>query len=381
MRASARPKYLKGSAMKHSRDAVSAPSQRPSNARGFSRGAPWKEVLLFLGWMVVSALPSAAEEAGAQGCRTAPNAGLPRLDRSHVRDEFRIFYTLEGEHALPDARDANRNGVPDKVEDVATQLVVGRRIFSEIMGLTHPMRQPRNARTGSIDVFLVKMEKGNGRSYDEATNYRLGTDEPAGRCALRIDLLNSHANQNATPIHELFHQYQYGYTMFKARWLLEGTARWAEYALRTGVGPERPLPGTLPALQAQVFSESYAAGALWNRLATLLDPDGRLALPADLARATYVDGSRVIHDDQLRGAAFMKAVFEALGPLDRQVSARNGWATFGWKEEDQRSPAHDAEIFRQVLQVVRTQAARPGAIAASATAEMEAFLALQSALH
>jgi len=296
----------------------------------------------------------------------------------HVHDEFRIFYTLDGEHRLPDARDANRNGVPDKVEDVATQLVVGRRIFSEVMGLTHPMRQARNARTASIDVFLFKMEKGNGRSYDEATNYRLGIDGPQGHCALRIDLLNSHSNQNVSPAHELFHQYQYGYTMFKARWLLEGTARWAEYALRPGAGPERPLPGTLQALQAQVFSESYAASAMWNRLATLLDPGGRLELPPDLMRITYTDGSPVVHDGQLRGAALMKALFEALGPLDHQVSARNGWATFGWKEEDQRSAAHDAEIFREVLKVVRALAQRSGA---DVTAELEAFLALQAALH
>lgn len=328
--------------------------------------------------MLAACFPAAAQESASAGCRTARNSTLSALYRSHVRDEFRIFYTLDGEHALPDARDANRNGVPDKVEDVATQLVVGRRIFSEVMGLTHPMRQARNVRTTSIDVFLFKMEKGNGRSYDEATNYRLGIDQPAGHCALRIDLLNSHSNQNVTPVHELFHQYQYGYTMFKARWFLEGTARWAEYVLRTGAGPERPLPGTLPALQAQVFSETYAADTMWNRLATLLDPDGRLKLPADLARTTYVDGSPVIHDDLLRGAAFMKALFEALGPLDRQVSARNGWPAFGWKEEVQRSPAHDAEIFREVLQVVRAQAKRPGAATA---AEMEAFLALQTALH
>ncbi|MBT2336856.1 hypothetical protein J7E49_23490 [Variovorax paradoxus] len=329
--------------------------------------------------MLVDPFAAAAQETAPGSCRTARNATLSGLDRSYVRDEFRILYTLEGEHALPDARDLNRNGVPDKVEDVATQLVVGRRIFSEVMGLTHPMRQARNARTASIDVFLFKMEKGNGRSYDEATNYRLGIDAPNGHCALRIDLLNSHSNQNVTPAHELFHQYQYGYTMFKARWFLEGTARWAEYALRMGVGAERPLPATLPALQEQVLSETYAASTMWNRLATLLDPEGRLKLPADLARTTYVDGSPVIHDDLLRGAAFMKALFEALGPLDRQVSARNGWPTFGWKEEDQRSAAHDAEIFREVLQVVRAQARRAGT--SSSTAEMEAFLALQAALH
>jgi hypothetical protein len=325
--------------------------------------------------MLAAVLPVAAQEVEAGRCRVERNATLSQFDRVYVRDEFRIRYTLEGAHALPDIRDLDRNGIPDKVQDVATQLVVGRRLFTDVMGLTHPMRQPRYARATSIDVFLLKMEKGNGMSYDEVMNYRLGSDEAAGGCALRIDLLNRHANQNVTPIHELFHQYQYGYTMFKARWFLEGTARWSEYALRPGSGPQQPLPATLPALREQVFSQTYGAGGMWNRLASMLDPDGRLRLPSGLAQTTYVDGSLVIQDDQLHGAAFIKALLEALGPLDRQVAERNGWPVFGWKEEDQRSSAYDTEIFKGVLQATRSEAARSKA---RRSAELEEFLALEA---
>ena len=329
-------------------------------------------------WLVFVAaavLPAAAQENAAGRCRVERNATLSELDRVYVRDEFRIRYTLEGTHALPDLRDQNRNGIPDKVEDVATQLVVGRRLFSDVMGLTHPMRQPRYARATSIDVFLLKMERGNGLSYDEVRNYRLGSGEAAGHCALRIDLLNLHANQNVTPVHELFHQYQYGYTMFKARWFLEGTARWSEYVLRPGSGPQQPLPATLQALHEQVFSQTYAASGMWNRVANMLDPDGRLRLPPGLAQTTYVDGSLVIHDDQLHGIAFIKALLEALGPIDRRVAARNGWPAFGWKEEDQRSSAHDAEIFQGVIQATRAEAARS---ATHGSVELENFLALEA---
>lgn len=340
-----------------------------------ARGARWLAACALALAMPVSV---AAQEAALADCRTERNATLSSLAHSYVRGEFRVFYALAGPHALPDTRDLNGNGVPDKVEDVATQLVVGRRLFSEVMGMTHPLRQPRYARAASIDVFLLKMEKGNGLSYDEVMNYRLDSSEPAGHCATRIDLLNSHPNQNVTPIHELFHQYQYGYTMFKPRWLLEGTARWAEYALRAGEPPQQPLPATLPALQAQVFSQTYATSTMWNRLAGILDPEGRLELPSDLAQTRYVDGSLVIHDDQLRGAAFVKALFEALGPLDRDVTARNGWRVFGWKEDDQRSYAHDGEIFQRAIQVVRQQAERSKA---PRSAELEAFLALEVSLR
>ncbi|WP_431512170.1 hypothetical protein [Variovorax sp. DAIF25] len=322
-------------------------------------------------------LPAAAQEAASADCREGRNAVLSGLSRSHVREEFRIFYALEGPHALPDTRDLDGNGVPDKVEDVATQLVVGRRLFTEVMGLTHPLRQPRYARAASIDVFLLKMEKGNGLSYDEPMNYRLDGDGPAGRCATRIDLLNSHSNQNVTPIHELFHQYQYAYTMFKPRWFLEGTARWAEHALRAGEAPQRQLPATPQALREQVFSQTYATSGMWNRIAAILDPAGRIDLPPDLARATYVDGSPVVHDGRLHGAAFVKALLEALGPLDHRIAARNGWRVFGWREDDQRSSVNDGEIFRQVLQVVRDQARVSGV---PRSGELEDFLALQAAL-
>jgi hypothetical protein len=156
-----------------------------------------------------------AQQAAPGPCRQGNNATFTALDRIYVRDEFRIVYAVDGAHALADQRDLNANGIPDKVEDVATQLVAGRRLFSEVMGLAAPLRQPRYAQATSIDVFMLKMAKGNGLAYDEVMNYRLGVDSAAGRCALRIDLLNSRPNQNPTPVHELFHLYQYGYTMFK----------------------------------------------------------------------------------------------------------------------------------------------------------------------
>lgn len=326
-------------------------------------------------------------EAGAQQtasgpCRAGRSTDFPTLERIHVRDEFRIVYSVAGPHALPDARDLNGNGVPDKVEDVATQLVAGRRLFSEVMRLVMPLRQPRYAKATAIDVFMLKMEKGNGLAYDEVMNYRLGFDGAEGRCALRIDLLNSHGNQNPTPAHELFHLYQYGYTMFKPRWFLEGTARWAEYALRPGSGPQSPLPQSPQALQERVLGTTYAASSMWNRLAFLLDPAGRMALPSALAQLSYVDGSRVVHDDQLHGTAFMKAVLESLALLDREVGTRQGWPAFQWKEADQRDARHNPDIFKTLQRVVRTEARRVSAVSASNAAptanpgEVEAFLAL-----
>lgn len=103
---------------------------------------------------------------------------------------------------------------------------------------------------------------------------------------------------------------------------------------------------------------------------------GRLSPPPELAQLAYVDGSRVVHDDELHGAAFMKAVLESLASLDREVGAQQGWTAFQWKEADQRSARHDAAIFNKVQDVVRLQARRASPANAG---ELEAFLALTPA--
>src|SRR5690606_11826160 len=103
-----------------------------------------------------------------------------------------------GHHALANTRDRNENNIPDQVEDVATQMVAAQRLYSEVIGLKNPLSMPRYARVKSIDVFLLNMKKGNGITYDEVINYRLGFDGSEGRCSLRIDLRNSLPNQNIT---------------------------------------------------------------------------------------------------------------------------------------------------------------------------------------
>jgi len=290
-----------------------------------------------------------AVEAAPGSCRNDSSSVLGTLDQVYRRGEFRIVYTTQGEHALTSTADRNTDGIPDQAEDVATQLITARRIYSAIVGLNPPLDMPRYARAQSIDVFLFDMENGNGLAYDEVVNYRLAFDGPDGRCTLRIDLSNRLGNQNVTPAHELFHLHQYAYSMFKARWFLEGTARWAEYALRAGTGPEQSLPETKEGIEAQLFSQTYQAERLWNRLAGITDPVGQLPISQDLAQAEYTDGSMVIHDNALHGVVFMKALLEELDSQSAQVATRRGWSRYNWAEADQTSSEQDEEILQAVI--------------------------------
>jgi len=295
----------------------------------------------------------AAAESLPTACPARPRPHLAVLDRMHAAEEFRIFYTLDGEHALPRLQDLNANGVPDMVEDAARQLVAARRLYTEVLALVHPLQQPRyRLRAQAVAVNLLRLPRASaGLAYDEPRrDLRPGLGSE-GLCVLRIDLDTRWAPPSQTPAHELFHLYQYGYTMFKLRWFLEGMARWAESALGSRRGRDDALPDS-PAALGALLASSYRAGGFWNRLARLDDPDGVLQVPPPLQALRYSDGTPVLEDAHLHGGALMKAVLEALARADRRVSQREGWPPFGWKESDQKSRAHDADAWAAVREAV-----------------------------
>lgn len=306
------------------------------------------------GLMLWSGTPARA--AGPSACPVRQPPELAALDRVHQADEFRIFYTLRGPHALRHTQDADGNGVPDAVEDAARQLIAARRIFVEAIGLAHPLQQPRyRARAQGIDVHLLAIGPADavshGRAYDEVRQYAHGADGPTARCALRIDLDTRWTPPNQTPAHELFHLFQNGYTPFKVGWFTEGTARWAESALGPGADTADALPATPAALNA-LWASSYQAGAFWNRLTRLLDPAGQMPVPDTLPAMRYADGRPVLEAPRLHGAAFMKALLEALALEGERVSRQNGWQPYDWREADQKSHQHDAALWATVTGVV-----------------------------
>ena len=200
------------------------------------------------------------------------------LDRRFVCEEFRIYYTLEGDQALPaaDRQDHDRDGVPDKIQSLALQLVTARRCYVEVLGLRHPFESPRyRGRVKFIDVNVWDLGGNkNGMAGDAIVNYHRPSDPPEGVEVLTIDLSTKLSPRNLSPAHELFHVFQNGYTLFKAPWYYEGTARWSEDLLRAGAGEAGPLPATRAELE-DLFKLSYDASRFWQALARATDPGGQ----------------------------------------------------------------------------------------------------------
>jgi hypothetical protein len=62
----------------------------------------------------------------------------------------------------------------------------------------------------------------------------------------------------------------------------------------------------------------------------------------------------------------------SLGRASDEVSSRNGWNKYNWAEQDQRSPIHDEEMLRAILDVVHGKATEQGI----SNSELNGFLKL-----
>lgn len=277
------------------------------------------------------------------------------LERHLARDEFRIYYSLEGKDALPAAgrTDTDGDGVPDKIQDLALQLVVARRMYAEVMGLRHPFESPRyRGRVRFFDVNVLEIPD-RGTAGDAIVNYHRPSDPPEGVEVLSIDIDRDLDARNLTPAHELFHQFQNGYTLFKNAWYTEGTARWAEFAFREGAGPGGPLPRAWPEIET-LFGQRYEAAAFWYALARAADAEGKLRAPESLMAARYLGDPRpIIEDGRLYGAALIRAVLEELDRLDDVSSRGAGLNPLDWPEARQRAPENNRFIWEATLAACR----------------------------
>ncbi len=276
----------------------------------------------------------------------------------HREGNIRVYYHTSGEHAVEPA-DTNRNGIPDQVEDVATQTVAARILFVEVLGFPDPFQTERFRAASFLDIHLRHRDtlRMNGAAYDELQRFNREGD-PKGTLSLCFNVATSvKASLNPTPAHEYFHLIQYGVTYFKNRWFTEGTARWSERGLEAGaLGPAGTLP-SWPLREeeaAGVFTMAYdASGHFWNPLAARLDRRGGIPEAPALARLqamTYADGSPVLKDLELTGWEFVREVLHELGRWDDTAFRELGYER--WSEANQMSPKNNPYILRAVREVV-----------------------------
>lgn len=260
-------------------------------------------------------------------------------------DEFLIAYNLTGPDAIEKPVDNNNNATPDIVEDTMLQLITMRDVL-ENLGFEHPFEKFRYQRSGAAQI-QVRMHDidGNGSAYDPPHRDVSHDNKP---CVLLISLSNSLATGNLTPAHELFHLYQYGYTVFKNSWYLEGMARWAENLLGKRNYPSSVIPKN-PAEKKALFDQSYGAISFWMAFLDAVSPPtkGERNYPDELLSRRYINGELVIkNESSTHGAAAIIDVLESLDGLDNQISQKTGRALKSWTNAERFEKTNSDPIFK-----------------------------------
>ncbi len=278
-------------------------------------------------------------------CHTVPSAAAPLL--AYDRDVFRIVYTLEGEDAVPDL-DMNKNGLPDLVEDIATQLLAAREAFM-FLNFPDPLQSTRYTGTTGIMVIVrarAAMHGLHGRAFSRASGSR---QFPGKWLKLHISA-DTKPSRNPTPAHEYFHLIQYGQSRFMNGWYLEGMARWAEDVISTVfVDPAIGMD-----TETAVHETYNAAKKLWHPLGKICS--GAVRIPQSLTdKYHYVDGTAVFKDTAINGPRAMVHILACLNGKEAEAAeAWGGVAT--WRKNGQRSPLNTpfilecvGECYRQCL--------------------------------
>lgn len=291
--------------------------------------------LLSAALLIFGSAGSAAEESL---CTRPVKAGSSWLE--HREGEFIIQYALEGRHALTSLR-VSGNGVPDVVSDAALQLTVMRDMLAS-MGFQHPLESTRYRSQGATHILVRfrSLQNATGLAFDEVGRL------PTGECVLTVHINSSYKSGNFTPAHEYFHLVQYGYTMFKRPWYLEGMARWAEDIL----GKRQVEPLSFPIEYSEfeaVFKQSYKADSMWYGLIRYCDSDfsDLQSIPKHMDGLTYTTGEAVLMDKTVPGKIFIKRILESYSQRDALVSEQEALPEHNWPEKFQRDPQHDSLMW------------------------------------
>ena len=270
------------------------------------------------------------------------------------QDFFRIKYYVDGEHAVP-AKDTNKNGIPDCVEDVARQLRVAHHVFCEISGFRSPLRSPRYPGLAYVDVSMLhrsRLRNVNGLAFDKAQSAG-DPDNPSARAVVIAIAADLDPKNNVTPAHEYFHLIQNGMTYFKNTWFYEGMARWSEDALdirKMAVPNQAAVAAMLenPAELAGLFAMSYnAAQKLWNALGNLC-PNASIALPVDdpILDLTYSDGTPVMKDRSFTGARMMREILAGFAAVEHEPFSKHQYGA--WSSAVRRDPRNNPYLVEAI---------------------------------
>lgn len=269
---------------------------------------------------------------------------------------FYVIYEAEGSAAV-NKTDANLNGVPDVVEDIATQLNAARELFNGVFNFPDPLTSERFANVTSIEITFAAKSDMTAPAFAFASVRKNSLHDPNEQ-SLKIKMSNAvNPHKSSTPAHEYFHLIQFGATYFRNKWFTEGMAQWSEDAVAKMNYPDgRDVALTLesPAATDKLFRSKYAASKLlWYPLA--VNMRDKATIPAALiVKYRYVDGTPVFRDNIIYGPNVMREVLRVMKSKEHLAAAEFGDAA-KWRQKGQRAVTNNKVMLECVREVYATK--------------------------
>ncbi|EIC23439.1 leucine-rich repeat domain-containing protein [Thiorhodovibrio frisius] len=283
---------------------------------------------------------------------------------------WRFFFALRGQYAPLDVTDTAGRGIPDYVARILLKFETARILLTESFNLRDPLQEGFFHRQGAkfIDIAIDDIPKkygiASGIVRDDVHEVLEGTVYQGK--SLRIVVHRNLISKTATPIHELFHLFQYGYAHFNNPWFMEGLARWAQSIVQDGTGQTEELPQDIEALDV-LLNRKHDAEFFWNRLVELCDPQPAFDIPEVLAESSELPNNNKC------GARYVRLLLEACEgackKMEQQLWRKDMVASHYWSREATRSPTNNQFIFAAILASAQQSVTQP-------SRALENFLAL-----
>lgn len=282
---------------------------------------------------------------------------------------FRFFFSKRrGRNSPNDLNDSSSSGLPDYILDIVHQLVVVHNIFVDVLELPDIFKEGRfyNAGVRYLDIYLDNIPVEHGI----ASTREYSSTEPvlAGRItedkSLKLILHRSLPAHTRTPVHELFHLFQYAITPFNNIWFMEGLARWAQQLIQLSPAREETLPLDRYTMES-LLTKWHDAESFWNRLDHLCRKESRNTLPDTLAGCELPINTQVLFGGFMQ--TFLKHCRARTNELVQEQYSRQLTGINVWPRLEKRSANNNPYIFRAIMDAVEEQRPLP-------EPELDAFL-------
>jgi len=262
------------------------------------------------------------------------------LDKHYQSGPFTIYYTLEGEDKLSNVTSSSQKFPPLRVLDIAKQLNAANDFYQHDVHLTFPLNQVLYKKITHINVFIIAL-KLKGSAFDKPA-FEIFSDGSTTPCGLRIMISNKlDPTRKQTPAHELFHLYQYGYSIFKQQWYIEGMARFMETTFKDDENTRVEI--NAPFMCYPWYSQSYKAAIFWQSIAHHYN-DIRVTVP----QIYYSNKEPVFKKKVFTGGGMVMALLNGLKVKSQEMAIDDNRPIRNWTSVQRRRPQDNDTICRVV---------------------------------